>query len=67
MEVYDMKYSLIKYWRRHVKDTKCSLKDTDWKQMAGLWDMRVLGDFAVEDWCLYPGTSFSLQWDYHMK
>jgi hypothetical protein len=26
MEVYDMKYSLIKYWRRHVNDTRCSLK-----------------------------------------
>jgi hypothetical protein len=26
MEVYDMKYSLIKYRRRHVNDTRCSLK-----------------------------------------
>jgi hypothetical protein len=25
-EVQDMKYSLTKYWRRHVNDTKCSLK-----------------------------------------
>jgi hypothetical protein len=26
MEVYDVKSSLIKYWRRHVNDTRCSLK-----------------------------------------
>jgi hypothetical protein len=26
MEAYDMKYSLIKYWRRHVNDTESSLK-----------------------------------------
>jgi hypothetical protein len=26
-----MKYSLIKYWRGHVNDIKCSLKDTDLK------------------------------------
>ena len=42
-------------------------KDTDWNSMAILRDMRVLEDFAVEDCCLSPGTSFSLQWDYHMK
>jgi hypothetical protein len=42
-------------------------KDTDWNSMASLRDMRVLGDFAVEDCCLSLGTSFSLQWDYHMK
>jgi hypothetical protein len=29
--------------------------------MASLRDMRVLGDFAVEDCCLSSGTSFSLQ------
>jgi hypothetical protein len=29
--------------------------------MASLRDMRVLGDFAVEDYCISPGTSFSLQ------
>jgi hypothetical protein len=42
-------------------------KDTDWNSMVSLRDMRVLGDFAVEDCYLSPGTSFSLQWDYHMK
>jgi hypothetical protein len=26
-----MKYSLVKYWRRHVNDIKCSLKDTNLK------------------------------------
>jgi hypothetical protein len=29
--------------------------------MVSLRDMRVLGDFAVEDCCHSPGTSFSLQ------
>jgi hypothetical protein len=69
-----MKYSLIKYWRRHVNDTKCSLKDTNWKSMAG--QLKTNGRlvrnknscrFAVEACCLSPGTSFSLQWDYYMK
>jgi hypothetical protein len=64
-EAYDMKYSLINYWRRHVNDIKCSLKryqlKTNCRSMANLRDMRVLGDFAVEDFCLSPGTSFSLQ------
>jgi hypothetical protein len=31
------------------KDTKC-------RSMASLRDMRVLGDFAVEDCCLSPGV-----------
>jgi hypothetical protein len=29
-----MKYSLTKYWRRHVNDAKCSLKDTNRKSIA---------------------------------
>jgi hypothetical protein len=36
-------------------------KDTDWNSMASLRDMRIIGDFAVEDYCLSLGTSFSLQ------
>jgi hypothetical protein len=43
-----MKYSLIKNWRRHVKDTKCShvRHETTCR-------------FVVEAYCLSPGTPFS--------
>ena len=44
MEVYDMKYSLIKYWRRHVNDVKCSLKDSNCRPIVDLWDIRILVD-----------------------
>jgi hypothetical protein len=46
-----MKYSLTKCWRRHVSNAKCSLKVTNWnqwrtiwRQVADLWDVRVLVD-----------------------
>jgi hypothetical protein len=66
-EVWDMKYSLIKYWRTHVNDTKCSLKDTNWKSMAD--QLKTNGRlvrhknscrFVVEACCVSPRTSLSL-------
>jgi hypothetical protein len=43
-----MKYSLINNWRRHVKGTKCSLSRHE-----------NTCRFAVEAYCLSPGTPFS--------
>jgi hypothetical protein len=60
-----MKYSLIKYWRRHVNDTKCSLKDTNWKSIAD--QLKTNGRlvrhmnscrFAVEACCISLGLQF---------
>ena len=56
-----MKYSLIKYWRRHVNDTECSLKRYQLKVNGELERHESSWRFAVEDCCLSPGTSFSLQ------
>jgi hypothetical protein len=50
-----MKYSLTKYWRRHVNDTKCSLKDTNCSLVRHKNTCR----FTVEAYCLSPGTPFS--------
>jgi hypothetical protein len=68
-----MKYSLTKYWIRHVNDAKCSLKVTNWKSIAD--HLKTNGRFvrhksscrfAMEACGLSPGN-FSLQWDYYMK
>jgi hypothetical protein len=50
-----MKYGLIKYWRRHVNDTKCCLKDTNCSLVRHKNTCR----FAVEAYCLSLGTPFS--------
>jgi hypothetical protein len=47
-----MKYDLIKYWRRHVNDNKCSLKDTNCSLVRHKNTCR----FAVEAYCLSPWT-----------
>jgi hypothetical protein len=44
-----MKYTLIKNWGRHVKDTKCSHVRHETACRS-----------AVEAYCLSPGTPFSL-------
>jgi hypothetical protein len=41
-----MKYSIVKIWRRHINDT-----DSRMKPLAER--------FAVEAYCLSPGTPFS--------
>jgi hypothetical protein len=50
-----MKYGLIKYWRRHVNDTKCSLKDINCILVRHKNTCR----FAVKAYCLSLGTPFS--------
>jgi hypothetical protein len=50
-----MKCDLIKNWRRHVNETKCSLKDTDCSLVRHKNTCR----FAVEAYFLSLGTSFS--------
>jgi hypothetical protein len=46
-----MKYSLIKIWRRHVNDTDSGMKP--------LAEHEKTCRFAVEAYCLSPGTPFS--------
>jgi hypothetical protein len=46
-----MKYSLIKIWRRHVNDTDSGMKP--------LAEHENTCRFAVEAYCLSPGTPFS--------
>jgi hypothetical protein len=46
-----MKYSLIKIWRSHVNDTDSGMKP--------LVEHENTCTFAVEDYCLSPGTQFS--------
>jgi hypothetical protein len=51
-EVKDMKYSLIKVWRRHVNDTNCGMKPL-------VESIENSCRFAVEAYCLSPETPFS--------
>jgi hypothetical protein len=47
-----MKYSLIKFWRRHVNDTICEMKPL-------VESIEFFCRFVVEAYCLSLGTSFS--------